>query len=207
MIGRNATALVLLGGVLLHAAEQDGELQKDDRPAPASYAVVIADRAVPRWFSDLRISGMRRVDRPAEADLLISIHGGQPAVEWTSVEQRLTTIDGRWRGSDPSASTQLVGLNGRGQFSCWVSIERRSAAGGFEPLTEFELSRTDAETRWMAPYSGQSYTWLSPVAIPTPIGAASAWGRQAWADAFMNAEALLTWQAAHSWEARRFPAP
>ena len=86
MIGPNATALVLLGGVLLHAAEQDGQQPDVDRSAPASYAVVIADRVVPRWFSDLRINGMRRVDRPAEADLLISIHGGQPAVEWTSVE-------------------------------------------------------------------------------------------------------------------------
>lgn len=112
------------------------------------------------------------------------------------------TIDGRWRGSDPSASTQLVGLNGRGQLSCWVSIERRSAAGGFEPLTEIDLSHTDAQARWMAPYAGQPYSWLSPIAIPTPTGAASAWSRQAWAEAFKNAEALLTWQAAYSWGAR-----
>ncbi len=202
-----ATALVLLGGVLLHAAEQDGQPQDVDRSVPASYAVVIADRAIPRWFSDLRIDGMRRVVQPADADLLICVHGGQPSVEWTAVEQRLSTIDKRRRGSDPAASTQLVGLNGRGQLSCWISIERRSAAGGFEPLAEFELSPTDAQTRWMAPYAGQSYSWLSPIAIPTPTGVESAWGRQAWAEAFKNAETLLSWQAAHAWEARRAPAP
>ena len=207
MIGRKATALVLLSGVLLRAAEQDGQQPDVDRTAFASYTVVIADRAIPRWFSDLRIDGMRRVDRLAEADLLVRIHGGQPVVEWTAVEQRLTTINERRRGSDPAASTQLVGLNGRGQFSCWVSIERRSAAGGFEPLTEFDLSRTDARTRWMSPYAEQSYSWLSPIASPTPDGAASAWGRQIWAEAFKNAEALMSWQATHSWEARRVPAP
>lgn len=192
--------VLLLGGSLLRAVEQEADASLvRSTTAPTTYAVLIADRGIPSWFSDLRITSLKRIDRPMDASLLIRIHGGDPTVEWTSVDRKQTAINRRWGGGGTFSSQPPDGMSGRGQLPCWITVERRSVAGAVETLATLDLSRADSEVRWSAPWATQSYTWLPSVGGPTPTGTASAWGRQAWAEAYRNAEIQLGWLAERGW--------
>jgi len=201
-------AVALLEGVLVHAAEQGPAITPPaPESLPATYAVVIADRGIPSWFSGIQIRGLRRIERLAEANMVIYIHGGDPNLEWTMMDYDQTVPNRRYRDGSMTTHSSTVSLIGRGQLTCWISVERRSASGGVEPLATLNLARADAAVRWTAPNAWQSYAWLPPTGGPTPAGTASAWGRQAYAEAFKNAEAMLSWQAAHGWKSGEVSSP
>jgi len=91
-------AVALLEGVLVHAAEQGPAITPPaPESLPATYAVVIADRGIPSWFSGIQIRGLRRIERLAEANMVIYIHGGDPNLEWTMMDYDQTVPNRRYR--------------------------------------------------------------------------------------------------------------
>lgn len=145
-----------------------------------SYRVELIGSGYPPWFNQLAVAGLRRAGPHEAADLVVQVEAQSPGVTWIA-----------WRESDSATSPlsmerRVPVLAGVGDHRCRVvAVDRLTGT----VVTSIDLSVQDSGVRWIPPHP--DYRLPSGLPVVLPEGRAWAWGQQAWAETFAQAEQQL----------------
>lgn len=146
-----------------------------------SYRVQLTGIGYPSWFGQLAVGGLQRADSSESADVIVAVYASNPVVYWTSwgdTNEPATSLGTlRWR---------VPSLGGVGDHMCQFIVRDRSTG---KVITTFDIAVHDTSVRWLTPQP--DYRLNSDLFIITPAGRALAWGQQAWAQIYQQAEQQL----------------
>lgn len=145
-----------------------------------SYRVELIGSGYPPWFNQLAVAGLRRAGPHEAADLVVQVEAQPPGVTWIA-----------WKDADTETSPlsmkrRVPVLAGVGDHRCHVvAVDRLTGT----VVASIELSVQDSAVHWIPPQP--DYRLPTGVPVVLPEGRAWAWGQQAWAEAFAQAEHQL----------------